>query len=254
MKFRHVIATALVVVIWHFVRFHSIGTSVLLLLNSTFLQNFDYLKGKSGGLVIGDRCLKESVLLEEVKVLQQRYHQEISQSLMGPCKNKDISDLRNEDWASEIRYCRNGAPQVLAIVSSPTDTLSAFQLQSFPVCPDEHFVNKILKTFPSEPNHQSSITHTTKSSIPSVLEASVSRSPETAKVVALPRPPRRDALVVFTTCNQKEASIAALTYLRQSLDVVDLLVIDDHSIDDTVEYVPHCEYASKISQSIPHIK
>jgi hypothetical protein len=54
----------------------------------------------------------------------------------------------------------------------------------------------------------------------------------------LPRAsPARDLLIVFTTCNLLSMTVLALDYLGHSLDVADLVIVDDHSVDGTVEYL-----------------
>ena len=62
-----------------------------------------------------------------------------------------------------------------------------------------------------------------------------------------------DTLVVFTTCNQLRMTVRALSSLQSCQDQFDLLVVDDFSIDGTVDYlmkkVParslRCVYVSK---------
>jgi glycosyltransferase involved in cell wall biosynthesis len=59
-----------------------------------------------------------------------------------------------------------------------------------------------------------------------------------AKHFPLPRAsPTRDLLIVFTTCNLLSMTVLALDYLGHSLDVADLVIVDDHSVDGTVEYL-----------------
>ena len=48
---------------------------------------------------------------------------------------------------------------------------------------------------------------------------------------------KSDVLIIFTTCNQLAITILSLQYLTNSEDRGDLLVIDDHSTDGTVEYL-----------------
>jgi hypothetical protein len=48
--------------------------------------------------------------------------------------------------------------------------------------------------------------------------------------------PHNKILIVFTTCNQLQMTILSLQYMRVP-DVADLLVVDDHSTDGTVEYL-----------------
>ena len=43
----------------------------------------------------------------------------------------------------------------------------------------------------------------------------------------------KDTLIVFTTCNHIDMTVLALEYLTHSLDVSDLVVIDDNSLDGT---------------------
>jgi hypothetical protein len=46
-----------------------------------------------------------------------------------------------------------------------------------------------------------------------------------------------DTLFVFTTCNHLEMSVRSLESLQQSSDSFDIVVVDDHSIDGTVDYL-----------------
>lgn len=46
-----------------------------------------------------------------------------------------------------------------------------------------------------------------------------------------------DTLIVFTTCNHIAMTIRALKHLKFSLRASDLMIVDDHSIDGTVEYL-----------------
>lgn len=48
---------------------------------------------------------------------------------------------------------------------------------------------------------------------------------------------KREILIVYTTCNQLSMTIMSLQYLRNTGKVADVVVIDDHSTDGTVEYV-----------------
>eukprot|EP01033_Poteriospumella_lacustris_P005885 gene5885-4227_t len=48
---------------------------------------------------------------------------------------------------------------------------------------------------------------------------------------------KREILIVVTTCNQLSMTIMSLQYLRNTGKVADVVVIDDHSTDGTVEYV-----------------
>ena len=38
---------------------------------------------------------------------------------------------------------------------------------------------------------------------------------------------------MFTTCNHIEMTVLALEYLKHSVDIIDLVIIDDFSIDGT---------------------
>ena len=46
-----------------------------------------------------------------------------------------------------------------------------------------------------------------------------------------------DTLLIFTTCNHIATTIRALKHLKFSLHSSDLMIVDDHSIDGTVEYL-----------------
>lgn len=43
----------------------------------------------------------------------------------------------------------------------------------------------------------------------------------------------KDTLIVFTTCNHIDMTVLALEYLKHSVDVSDLVIVDDFSIDGT---------------------
>lgn len=49
--------------------------------------------------------------------------------------------------------------------------------------------------------------------------------------------PSKDAVIIYTTCNQLNTSILTLGHLKHSLTHADLVVVDDHSIDGTEEYL-----------------
>lgn len=49
--------------------------------------------------------------------------------------------------------------------------------------------------------------------------------------------PKYDTLICFTTCNELKMTIESLEYIKKSLDMADLVVVDDHSIDGTVQYL-----------------
>ena len=49
--------------------------------------------------------------------------------------------------------------------------------------------------------------------------------------------PSHDTLLIFTTCNHISTTIRALKHLKFSLNSADLIIVDDHSIDGTVEYL-----------------
>eukprot|EP01033_Poteriospumella_lacustris_P011777 gene11777-8387_t len=46
-----------------------------------------------------------------------------------------------------------------------------------------------------------------------------------------------DVLIVYTTCNQLAMTVLSLQYLRNTDKVADIIVVDDHSTDGTVEYL-----------------
>jgi hypothetical protein len=43
----------------------------------------------------------------------------------------------------------------------------------------------------------------------------------------------KDTLIVFTTCNHLDMTVLALEYLIHSLDVANLVIVDDFSLDGT---------------------
>jgi hypothetical protein len=57
------------------------------------------------------------------------------------------------------------------------------------------------------------------------------------------RPTVRDTLLVFTTCNHVNMSIHSLESLSSSPDQFDILVIDDHSVDGTVQILTKKGYS-----------
>ena len=48
---------------------------------------------------------------------------------------------------------------------------------------------------------------------------------------------KRDTLVVLTTCNFLKTTVLVLNHWKRSLDIADLIIVDDHSIDGTVAYL-----------------
>ena len=48
---------------------------------------------------------------------------------------------------------------------------------------------------------------------------------------------KSDTLVVFTTCNHLEMTVKSVDSLKRSRDHFDILVVDDFSVDGTVEYL-----------------
>lgn len=46
-----------------------------------------------------------------------------------------------------------------------------------------------------------------------------------------------EVLIVYTTCNQLAMTMLSLQYLRNTDKIADIIVIDDHSTDGTVEYL-----------------
>lgn len=46
-----------------------------------------------------------------------------------------------------------------------------------------------------------------------------------------------EILIVYTTCNQLSMTILSLQYLRNTAKVADIIVVDDHSTDGTVEFL-----------------
>eukprot|EP01039_Chlorochromonas_danica_P004082 gene4082-4464_t len=49
--------------------------------------------------------------------------------------------------------------------------------------------------------------------------------------------PTKKMLIVYTTCNHLPMTILSLQYMRLPSSIVDLLIVDDHSTDGTVEYL-----------------
>jgi hypothetical protein len=43
----------------------------------------------------------------------------------------------------------------------------------------------------------------------------------------------KDTLIVFTTCNHLDWTVLALEYLKFSLELADLVIVDDFSLDGT---------------------
>lgn len=54
--------------------------------------------------------------------------------------------------------------------------------------------------------------------------------------------PIHDAVIVLTTCNQLPFTIHCLSYLKSSFALSDLVIVDDHSVDGTVEYLQRKGY------------
>lgn len=54
---------------------------------------------------------------------------------------------------------------------------------------------------------------------------------------------RSEMLLVFTTCNQLEVTILSLQHLKNIESLIDILIVDDHSTDGTVEYLRKKGYA-----------
>jgi hypothetical protein len=54
---------------------------------------------------------------------------------------------------------------------------------------------------------------------------------------------RKELLVILTTCNHLDMTIATLHSLEKVNDQFDILVIDDHSVDDTITYLRKKGYA-----------
>lgn len=54
---------------------------------------------------------------------------------------------------------------------------------------------------------------------------------------------RKDTLIVFTTCNQLKMTMYALEYIKPALAYADLLIVDDYSVDGTVDYLTKKGYA-----------
>lgn len=50
------------------------------------------------------------------------------------------------------------------------------------------------------------------------------------------RNPSKDTLTVFTTCGHLDMTVQALEHLVHSLDVTDLLIVDDFSLDGTGKF------------------
>lgn len=46
-----------------------------------------------------------------------------------------------------------------------------------------------------------------------------------------------EILIVYTTCNQLSMTVLSLQYLRNTDKIADIIVVDDHSTDGTVEYL-----------------
>lgn len=59
---------------------------------------------------------------------------------------------------------------------------------------------------------------------PTILDRSLSSS-------------KGEVLIVYTTCNQLSMTILSLQFLRNTDKIADIIVIDDHSTDGTVEYL-----------------
>ena len=56
-------------------------------------------------------------------------------------------------------------------------------------------------------------------------------------------PSKAEMLIVYTTCNQISMTILSLQFLRNTDKLGDIIVIDDHSTDGTVEYLRKKGYA-----------
>eukprot|EP01038_Epipyxis_sp_PR26KG_P010841 gene10841-14552_t len=54
---------------------------------------------------------------------------------------------------------------------------------------------------------------------------------------------KKEMLIILTTCNQLKMTIFALEYLKSSHEDADFLVVDDHSVDGTVDYLVKKGYA-----------
>ena len=55
--------------------------------------------------------------------------------------------------------------------------------------------------------------------------------------------PQKEMLIILTTCNQLKMTIFALEYLKATHAAADFLIVDDHSIDGTVDYLIKKGYA-----------
>ncbi len=69
------------------------------------------------------------------------------------------------------------------------------------------------------------------------MTVNMPQEPMTAVTHQLVVVTRKDLLIVLTTCNQLKMTIFALEYLRETHPEADLLVVDDHSVDGTVDYL-----------------
>jgi hypothetical protein len=68
--------------------------------------------------------------------------------------------------------------------------------------------------------------------IPSVSYESISQD-----MSPLKSSPTKKILFILTICNQLRMTIEALSYIVQSLDIIDLIILDDHSIDGSAAYL-----------------
>jgi hypothetical protein len=55
--------------------------------------------------------------------------------------------------------------------------------------------------------------------------------------------PKNKVLIVFTTCNLLQMTILSLQYMRIPYQIAELVIVDDHSTDGTVEYLTRKGFA-----------
>lgn len=91
-------------------------------------------------------------------------------------------------------------------------------------------------TIPNIPNfsdiYGSEILTPVLKSLPSFIQSANSKKYGLSLIT-----PRLNTLLLLTTCNHLDTTVLVLSYLKQSLIDADLIIVDDHSTDGTVEYL-----------------